>query len=293
MSNFKASAVLIALISGSILTALVALTALSNKIELNKAQELENSSIAKSAALSGIEEGMARYNLAKSEEKISDIFTKQPVSREFMLKSDKSSYSLEIKAESLSYGKEFSGSDWLENSQKAHEQKAMPLKANTELKVNLNYLTHYSKQGKPTRIDVKFSKLFNIDSDGLDLIGEKSDRTLAYSLWNNDSGKSIVSKQFKVNSQNKFEVESLEKCLSFKLSCTLNINFNSPVDSNLVFLKIKALSYAHEIEPATDEPGTIVIQSIGSYRGTEKVVEAKYSSTSGKFLGIFYPEGKQ
>jgi hypothetical protein len=292
MSSFKGSAVLIALVSGSILTALVAWTALSNKVELNKAVELENLSVAKSAALSGIEEGIAKYNSAQKDGSLNNFFTKKPIGREFTFQSDKSSYELEIKAEALSYGDDFSKSEWLENAKKAKEQKAMVLKANDELKINLNYLSNYTSEGNPTKIEVKFSKLFGINGTDLNLISGRSGAILSYNLLNNDSVKSVAAKEFKVNSQNQFEVDSLEQCLGFKSSCTLVINFNSPLDTGLVFMKIKALSYAHEIKPSSDEPGTIVVKSTGSYRGVKKVIEAKYSSTSGKFLGIFYPEGK-
>jgi len=295
MNKAKSSAVLIALLSGAILAMVLTLSALSSQSTIGQVLKDNNSQIARSAALGGIEDGLLRYKKAVSGNSEEELFTKKPVTRKLDLKSGKASYDVRVKMDSISYGEDFSKSDWLDSADKAKVQKALLLEDGDKLHVDLTYLFNsVSQKNKPTKIEIKFSNLFKSRNNKLEREGDGSAfATISYQLIDKSNNDRIISRgEAKSSEDHQITVSSLENCSMSNSKCLLEIGCSISKDGDLVFVKTQAKSSSGIISPSQDPPGTLIIESVGNYKGTKFVATAKYNYLGGDYLGIFYPYDK-
>lgn len=277
----KSSAVLIALIVGAALTAILALSILNSQQAISSILKSNDEGIARSIARSGIEKGLLRYKVALENKKNDEVYL---VSNE----DHSSSAILNIKMESISYGQNFNASDWQSQAELAEKQGALALKNSEGLSIDLNYFYKFSNQKqKPTSIEIKFSSPF-IQKNGV-LERASGDAVISYQLIDtNGLGKIISRGSASSREDHSISVSGLSSCLSSGPSCSLTITSNLSEISAIAFIKIQAKSFFGTIEPSLDSPGTVVIDSVGSYGRAKVELKAKYDTLGGKYLGIFY-----
>ena len=277
----KSSAVLIALIVGAALTAILTLSILNSQGAISSILKSNDEGIARSIARSSVEKGLLQYKVALENKKNDEVY--------LVSKEDNSSEAiLNIKMDSISYGQNFNASDWQDQAKLAEKQGALALKNSEDLNIDLGYAYKFSNQkNKPTSIEIKFSNPFARRNGLLERIS--ADTVISYELTDtNGSGKLISKGKSNSSESHLILVEGLSNCMSGGASCKLKISSGLPESSAIAFIKIQAKSSMGVIEPSQDRPGTIVIDSVGSYGHAKVELKAKYDALGGKYLGIFY-----
>lgn len=278
----KASAVLIALISGTILTAILSLTILASSQDINSILKSNDQVIAESLARNGIEEGLLRYRIASLGFNLEKVYLLPSTDQ-------KSPSSFAIKMDALSFGGDYGASDWLDQADFAQSQGALPVKSSDELNIDLNYLYKFaSEKERPTNIEIKFSNPFVLQGGQLEKASSYS--TISYELIDSTQNNKVISKgQARSNDSHQISVSGLSVCISPDTSCKLKITSGSLDKSARAFMKIQAKSSSGIIEPKQDKPGTVVIDAIGNYSRAKVELTAKFDTLGGKYLGIFNP----
>jgi hypothetical protein len=280
MIKLNGSAVLIALFAGTILTALLALSALSNQGILNKIGLENDRAVARIAAQSGVEDGLLRYKRAIENNQASTIYDVP----EDKIDQGNASYKLAVKVSPLSVGEDFGKSDWITDPDRAFAQGSLALGEGQQLDVDLNYFFKYQKQKEhPLRIEVKFSDLFTKDKDKLKKLAQ-SESKISYELINLADGNNISSDEFLSGDSHSFSINNLSSCENENTACLLRIKSSG---GGITFLKMQSRSAAGKIKPTGEKPGTIIIESTGFYKRSRVILQAKYDSLQGKYLGMY------
>jgi len=278
MIRLKSSAVLIALLMGALLTALLSLTVISTNQTVSKIFSSQDRPVAISAANSGLEIGMEKYN--KSIEQGHADF--KPSGGElFKVGNKRAGYKTNLKMNSLTYGREFTKSDWLNSPKIARDQQAFLMKANQEINIDLDYLFKYAD--KPNRIDLRFSNFFKEQGETLAVSNNKLKAD--YALVDKANRDKVISSETTQSLGETLSVKSLSFCSEMNSKCTLKIKAGGQ-SGEWVFLKIQARSIKGVIPSTNNPPGTLEVSSTGTFGRSEVMIDKKFSGLGGELLGI-------
>lgn len=314
--KIKASALLIAMVVGVIVSAtLFGLVAATNQY-IKIAGQSRDGKIAYQAALSGVEDGLLRYRYAAAQGKTNLIYRKfdhttSGTFDKFTIDAFTSAYyNLSIRADSVSVGDDLGAVNWRTDPKYAQAQKALPLLSDDTLEFDLTYMLKEAKV-QINQIEIQFSNPFQLNNG---VYGPLSNyfSAVSYQLidYSARGEEQIISEAInKDPSGHSISVTALSKCTTGSVQCRLRItprvastaastNLNvgstnrfsgSTSSSNkYVFIKI-ASSVAGQptIAPQSYKPGTVVIEAIGVSGEAKRKVQALIDSSSGKYLGLF------
>lgn len=314
--KIKASALLIAMVIGVIVSAtLFSLVAATNQY-IKIAGQSRDGKIAYQAALSGIEDGLLRYRYAAAQGKTNLVYRKfdhttSGTFDKFTVDAFTSAYyNLSIRADSVSVGDISGALNWYSNATNAQSQKALPLLSDDTLEFDLTYMV--KEAAIPiNQIEIQFSNPFQLNngvySPLANYFSAVSYQLIDYSARGEEQ---IISEAINRDpSGHSVSVTGLSKCSIGSVQCRLRITprvANTVASTNLsvsntnrfsgstgssnkyIFIKI-ASSVAGQptITPQSYKPGTVVIEAIGVSGEAKRKVQAQIDSSSGKYLGLF------
>jgi len=298
----KSSALLIAIIIGTILVTLVIGVTLAMTQHAKLADQAREGKIAYRAALSGIEDGLLRYKYARAQGNQSGIFGIIP--GEFKISDEwsrppKATYRLAIKMASLTTSSDFSTPPDGENG---------GVKLNIDDTADLD-LTYFTSTSLITSLKIHFSAPYNESGT------EIADHFTALNYRLLDASKSaesqLIGEATNLNvGSSILDVQNIGGCV-LSSRCHLRIRPQSvlrsggPSEEELleagrlvggnesnpqgkyVYYKIEAYSNGQLIKPTDNPPGTITIEAIGAAGLAKRKLQVKLDSTTGAYLGLF------
>ncbi len=301
--KLKSSAVLIALTIGLILSATVFTAAAVMSLRSQTMSRSIEGNIARAAAMSGVQDGLLKYQYALSSGKAEDAFAdfgeNTLVQGPSLVK-----YSLKIVNESV--GAALDGA-YYGSWPNVDLEKASQLKADESIDLNLSKLGE--NLGKLSSLTVYFSQPYYLDS-GKPAKLDDAFTALSYRLVNGDPGQStqdqIISE--KTNTQIDailLNVEKISLCVSGS-SCHLRIRpqvasksqafdpatkklvgTGSDKEGKFIYYVIEAKFEGGGKINTDAKIGTVRIISVGKTGRTSRKVETIVDSSSGAYLGLF------
>jgi len=294
MIRLKSSALLIAIVVGVVLTSAVTGVALLVNENTQMSGQSRDGKAAYRAALSGIEDGLLRYKIAKSQNLESKLF--KPLGN-FEISNvsgrQKVSYDLSLKSSSITVG----GEDDLSQT----------LKMDDTLDIDLNY---FINEKDLTKVFIYF-KSIPYTLDGAD---HKNDITGSFTALNYkivDLSKPYEEQLLREGTNQISSASSMsvttDGCLPDSSNCHLRIKPQFAlsvlsgdarrISGSTESASGKLVDYALEgrdsddnlipADPVQDKPGLVVIESIGIAGQARRKIEAKIDASSGTYLGIF------
>ena len=278
--KLRAFAVLITFFIGSVLSVILITALISVMKSSDKLKVTSSESLAYFAAKSGINEGLLKYKKFQSDP--GRLFESIP-SRSVDINDSKASYDLSIGVSPLSLGGDLNASNWYSDSQQAAKQKAYEITGDKDFYINLKPFFSADQANRPQEITLYVSDPFKLENNALNQFSDSTAR-ISYSL--KDGSKILGSQTIETGKSHELDVDGLGNCSSDGAMCELKISIN-PGSSHHVFLKIKAEDSRGAMKASEDEPGTILIHSVG-YFLKDKVDLVYKIDSSGKALGMFY-----
>lgn len=173
MRKIKSSALMIALVIGTVLSGILVGIVLTVGQQIQSSAQARDGAIAYRAALSGVEDGLLRYKQALSQGKAAELYgddSDNIVVDEGNENSPKISYDLSFRMDSISVGTKLGDNkadvmNWFNNADKALEQGAIPFLVDDVIDLDLNYFINNRDIGL-TSVEVFYSLPFVKQEDG-------------------------------------------------------------------------------------------------------------------------------
>ncbi len=301
MIRLKSSALLIAIVVGVVLTSAVTGVALLVNENTQMSGQSRDGKAAYRAALSGIEDGLLRYKIAKSQNLESSLFkTIGDVAISESPGKQRVSYDLSFRSSSVTVG--------------GDGNLTQTLAIDDTLDIDLKYFTLDDE--KPlTMVKIYFSKPYTSGSGS-------SEITSAFTAMNYrliDLSKPYEEQLIKEatnrsSSDNSMQIDAVSFCNGVSSNCHLRIkplyalmgllpdNARRISGSTAIAtaspdpMRGKTIRYAMEgysgeekikADSTGDKPGLLVIESIGIAGQARRKIEAKIDASNGTYLGIF------
>ena len=296
IKKIKSSALLIAIVVGVILTSAVSGVALLVNENTQMSGQSRDDKAAYRAALSGIEDGLLRYKIARSQNQQSDLY--ETLSNNYIISGgtgmQKVSYDLLFRSSSITVG----GSGDLKQS----------LKIDDTLDIDLNY---FIKQKDLAGVTIYFRSIpYIFDRRGRKIDVAGSFTALNYKLV--DLSKSYEEQLLREGTNQNSSASSMSVttagCSAISSNCHLRIKPQSALsvisnDARRISGSTdaaggKLIDYALEgrdsggdiikpTDPVVEKPGLVIIESVGIAGQARRRIEARIDASNGTYLGIF------
>lgn len=300
---------LIAMILGLILMVIVISIAAALGVHMRLSGQARDGKIAYRAALSGIEDGLMRYKYARANGAENQLFKVSP--ENFLIAVDprlpQSSYDLSFKVNSPNVGDVTAANIPSDSSPKAQMDNIIDL--------NLYYLQNISRNGLSS-VEIYFTDPKYPENNQLSgnftamnyrLINvAKVGTSESEQLVSEDTNTNVSNHMMVVYLNGPCQISNSECHLKFKpqtasvaeTSTILNSSLSGRVSGSAGEAAVsgKFVNYALRVRdlngnyiniPSTDNPGAIVITSVGRAGNAERKLEASVDASSGNYLGIF------
>ena len=313
--KLHSSALLIAMSIGIVLSGLVVGVALVMAQYSKLVAQSREGRAAYRAALSGTEDGLLRYKYAVSQNKTNSLFNIQ--NQKIMLDGSSfadSYYRLSFQTASIATVKESEVVNWRKRWSGKNPNSGSIL-ANVDNIVDID-LSYFSKKTPIKTLKVYYTDPFTYSNSGaIKFLPTSYFTALNFQLLNvndltaNGEAGQRIEEGINTDATHSFaDVSKIGNCMNSNDSCHLRIKplavkRNAFARATLsrydgtgdLYPKGKMIYYAiaatdannNPIEPTDDNPGTIIISSVGTVGQATRRLEAKIDASSGRYLGIF------